>query len=256
MSRNKYLRLTSQNIGQFDWSKTADKDIIIRDKEDGEIFAVIERPLDQRSLIADAYHAGLVTGLDIQDRYISFLEGLTEPLMPGYNPDEFYEDQAELAHPSVEVYVSDPEGDSPAENYVYEVILPDNLITNIDQIVKACKIKRRETFYAESCKIWIEDATSLTDIQPYAAPGNGNVARIFLASDDDALYQWLANTTGHEVRNLLFTALYSQTTNIIKHLSDKKATTVAKIKKKAQLTHPKAEATRPVGLTKISADAV
>ena len=239
MSHDKYIRLSSQHIGEFDWTKTRDDQIVVRYKEDGEIFAVIERPLDQKCLIADSYHAGFTTGYNLRTNYIDFLEDLTAPLMPDYvEPRLPYQDEYEPVEPSG-IYVTDNPADQNAENYVYDIIIPPALLEEIESINDKMSAQYPETFYAHACTIWIEDAKNLTDIAAYAVPNDGMIAKVFLNNEDHQTFQWLSLQAKHSITDLLYTAVRSMSANMKKHLNDENIVDIAEAKKLPAKEKPK-----------------
>jgi len=216
MSQDKYNRLQSAFTTEFEWIKTNDGDIIVRDKEDGEIFLFLERPYAQRDMIADAYHAGFTTGITLKQRYIDFLESLTYQLMPGHiDPPEYlpdYEDDSLPAH----VFVADPKGNETGANYAYEIYIEDRLLEMIGRITKQFDTKHIEEFYAAAASIWIEGMNIEDQDDIYAAPNNGNSCTIFIKSDDHDTYHWMSAQTRHTIRDLLYTAVKMMARNMDK----------------------------------------
>lgn len=219
MSKEKYLRLSPGNTAEFAWSRTADGEIICRDKDDNEILLVIERPLDQKDLIAGGYNAGLTTGLALSARYIEFLEGLTAPLMPDYEPipDQYYERDYDTQIERFEFGPHDEYGRS--ENYHIKIQLDQPLIEMIDSVLATFKNTGRETFYASAVSEAANASSYFITQRLYACPDKGLPASIFMTSKTYESFIWMSEMSGHGLSNILYTAISTMATDCMKHLS-------------------------------------
>lgn len=211
MSYAKYTRFTSTNIGLFSWEKTKYNKIIVRDKDDGEVIVFLEQPIDQKTLIADSYQAGFKTAYSLQRNYIDFLEQMTAPLMPSYEEPEYdYPEEYNTINPD-EVYITDDKDNLSAKHCVYDLYIPNILADEIVELLLQFDAQYPETFFANACSIWIEDAPKLTETDIYAAPKDGAVCRVFIEAEDHKTYKWLSHQTHHSVTDLLYTAIKEMT---------------------------------------------
>lgn len=212
MISDKYLRLTSDNLSEFSWNYTTDNQLIIRNKLDNEIYAVIEQGIDERSHIADAYNLGLQKGLQIQQQYIAFLEQLinnplTEAIETHNNTKPSSKNEV------TGTYITDNQNHD-ADYYLYEITIPQKTYRTIQRIIELDEVKYPETYYIEACKLWIEAPASKLNTEPYAIKDNGKTAKIFLPKEQNDNYLWLAKNTGYSVRNLLYTAIKNTTDDL------------------------------------------
>ena len=218
MSKDKYLRLKIGRETEFNWTKTKDDTIIVRDADDGEIFLTIEHALDQKTLISGAYHAGLVTGLNLNDRYIHFLERLTAPLIPGYEEPE-YEYALDEPNEDWQVFLSDPRDNEASKYYAYEIFVPKPLAKSVKELCKQMDSQYVETFYSTAAEIWIEDKKSDEAFDAYAAPNKGEPCNIYMNSDLRDLYTWLSNQSHFNIKDLLYTAIKEIELGMTKYLA-------------------------------------
>lgn len=219
MSKEKYLRLSPGNTADFAWSRTSDGEIICRDKDDNEILLVVEQPLDQKDLIAGGYHAGLTTGLSISARYIEFLEELTAPLMPDYEPipAQYYERDYDTHVEKFEFGPHDEYGHS--ENYHVKIQIDAPLIETVDTIIATFENTNRETFYATAVAEAANSSSYFITQRIYACPDTGLPASIFMNAKTYESFMWMSETSGHGISNILYTAISTMATDCMKQLS-------------------------------------
>jgi len=209
MNDNAYLRLNSDNVDLFEWTRTADGQIIVRDPEIGEILISLERPLNQKHLIAEAYHEGLKTGISLSQRYTQFLERLTAPLLADYQPPETEYLEPSLEHIAAHKHIVDGEGVEAGDHYSYEFPIPKALLDKIDIIMKTAGVRFTEKFASMAVEDNLQSCTSLEPGAVLAIPNNGPMIRAFLADDLNASYLSIARRLNFPVQNLIYTAIHN-----------------------------------------------